>query len=160
MCTRKTWSQILNQVTLCCHVVEWYFRLRSGRRYRSKNTKLQHIFLDILSPEECKVFAKGINPARELCAAKKIKPSLKVFNITDDEKGPNLKVIQLTTKLFRYHLRGPSRSSGYYEHICICPSIKLRFWFCSGRRRHVSGRAGQSQGKLMFLMIESSFLDS
>ena len=51
----------------------------------SSQKGLQHIYLDILSPSQCKVFAKDINPTRELCAARKITPSLKVFKDSGDK---------------------------------------------------------------------------
>ena len=51
----------------------------------SRQKGLQHIYLDILSPSQCKIFAKDINPTRELCAAKKITPSLKVFKDSGDK---------------------------------------------------------------------------
>ena len=79
----------------------YYFSLSEDCRRSRRAGTLQHIFLDILNSKECKKFAPGINPRRELCAARKIVPSLKVFkfNMTDDEKGQHFELFQLTTKM-------------------------------------------------------------
>ena len=62
-----------------------FYYNRLSRGFSSNKKGLQHIYLDILSPGQCKVFAKDINPGRELCAAKKILPSLKVFTDSGEE---------------------------------------------------------------------------
>ena len=55
----------------------------SNRPRRRRN--LQHIYLDILTPTQCKIFAKRINNRRELCGGQKILPNMKVYEDRDGE---------------------------------------------------------------------------
>ena len=44
-----------------------------------KRQRLQSIYLDILTVEQCAQFTSDINPVRELCAGKKIKPLFQIY---------------------------------------------------------------------------------
>ena len=80
--TNKTAEQTLNFTT------NWGFCLDSAACARrtngfSQRGRLQEIYLDILSVKQCREFTTNINPVRELCAAKKISPHIRVYQAQD-----------------------------------------------------------------------------
>ena len=66
----------------------WGFCLRSAACSRRSNgfvkkQRLQSIYLDILTVEQCGKFTTDINPVRELCAGKKINPLFRIYLAQD-----------------------------------------------------------------------------
>ena len=88
--SNKTTEQTLNFTT------NWGFCLRSAACTRRSNgfvkrQRLQSIYLDILTVEQCGHFTSDINPVRELCAGKKISPLFRLY-LAQDESFQELSV--------------------------------------------------------------------
>ena len=55
--------------------------------FNPKTVRLQEIYLNILTGEQCKQFTTEINTERELCAGKKIYPHMRIFLAREDQAG-------------------------------------------------------------------------
>ena len=61
--------------------------LRMSNGFKPGRMRLQEIYLDILTAEQCKQFTTEINTVRELCAGKKIYPHIRVYLAREDQVG-------------------------------------------------------------------------